>query len=50
VFGKLNTNYGLAGPIYIEYVLKNMPQVRRLLVNMQNKIDEELQLDQADRF
>jgi len=50
VFGKLNTNFGVAGPIYIEYVMANMESVRALLANMQTKIDAELGLDQSDRF
>lgn len=50
VFSKLVTNYGVAGPAYIEYVLQHMPQVRRLLANMQAKLDGELGLDQSDRF
>lgn len=50
VFGKLNTNFGVAGPIYIEYVMANIDSVRALLANMQNKIDAELGLDQSDRF
>jgi uncharacterized protein (DUF927 family) len=50
VFGKLNTNFGVAGPIYIEYVMANIDSVRALLANMQTKIDAELGLDQSDRF
>jgi hypothetical protein len=50
VFGKLNTNFGVAGPIYIEYVMAHMDSVRALLANMQTKIDAELGLDQSDRF
>lgn len=50
VFGKLNANFGVAGPIYIEYVMANMDSVRALLANMQTKIDAELGLDQSDRF
>jgi len=50
VFGKLNTNFGVAGPIYIEYVMANIDKVRTLLTNMQAKIDAELGLDQSDRF
>jgi hypothetical protein len=50
VFGKLNTNFGVAGPIYIEYVMSHMDSVRALLANMQTKIDAELGLDQSDRF
>jgi len=50
VFGKLNTNFGVAGPVYIEYVMSHMDSVRALLANMQTKIDAELGLDQSDRF
>jgi hypothetical protein len=50
VFGKLVSNYGVAGPIFMEYVISNMDAVRKLLVDMQTKIDRELGLDQADRF
>lgn len=50
VFGKLNTNFGVAGPIYIEYVMSHIDSVRALLANMQAKIDAELGLDQSDRF
>ena len=50
VFKQLNSNYGVAGPIYIEYVLTHMAEVRSLLGKMQAKIDKALGLDQADRF
>jgi hypothetical protein len=50
VFGKLSSNFGLAGPIYIEYILTHLDSVRKLLANMQLKIDAELKLDQSDRF
>jgi hypothetical protein len=50
VFTKLNSNFGVAGPIFIEYVLGHIPEVKSLLSKMQAKIDESLSLDQADRF
>ena len=50
VFTKLNSNFGLAGPVYIEYVLTHMAEVKSLLSKMQAKIDGSLNLDQADRF
>ena len=50
VFSKLSSNFGLAGPIYIEYVISHIPEVRSLLSKMQTKIDAALHLDQADRF
>lgn len=50
VFGKLITNFGVAGPVFIEYVMTNMDGVRVMLAKMQAKLDKELGLDQADRF
>lgn len=49
-FKKLSSNYGVAGPVFIEYVLANVDKVRDLLSRMQAKIDGALKLDQADRF
>lgn len=49
-FGKLATNYGLAGPIYIQYIIDNHDHVMKLIANMQAKIDKALNLDQTDRF
>ena len=50
VFGKLNTNYGVAGPIYIQYIIDNHDHVMKLLADMQAKVDKALGLDQTDRF
>ena len=50
VFSKLNSNYGVAGPVYIQYVLANYDAVINMLHKMQSKIDEELGFDQSDRF
>lgn len=50
VFSKLNTNYGVAGPVYIQHVLSNYDSVMRMLKKMQEKIDAELGFDQSDRF
>jgi hypothetical protein len=50
IFRKLSTNYGVAGPVFISYVLANKQLVIETLHKMQNKIDEELKLDKADRF
>jgi hypothetical protein len=50
VFAKLNDNYGVAGPIYIQYVLDNLPAVQDALFRMQAKIDKELELNQLDRY
>ena len=50
VFAKLNDNYGVAGPIYIQYIIDNLPVVQDALYRMQSKIDKELGLDQTDRY
>lgn len=50
VFSRLSSNYGVAGPVFIEYVLRNMGAVTEMLHQMQARIDAELHLDQADRF
>lgn len=50
IFGKLASNYGIAGPLYIQYILQNMDKVYEMLWQMQAKIDADLKLDQADRF
>jgi hypothetical protein len=50
VFSKLNDNYGVAGPRFIQFVLNNIDTVRESCLRMQAQIDRELGLDQSDRF
>lgn len=50
VFGTMAANYGLAGPVFIQYVLKNKDKVIAQMKKIQLKIDEDLKLEQADRF
>lgn len=50
VFATLNANYGVAGPVFIRYVLQNREKVLALLEKMKRKVDEDLKLDQSDRF
>jgi hypothetical protein len=50
IFRKLASNYGLAGPIFVSFVLKNKALVIETLHQMQRKIDETLNLDKSDRF
>lgn len=49
VFSKLDSNYGVAGPIYLEYILTHREQVIDMIHRMQAKVDRECRLDQADR-
>ncbi len=50
VFSALNTNYGVAGPVYMRYIMNNMQEVTSLLTQTRQKLDVDLQLDQSDRF
>ena len=50
LFGALSSNYGVAGPIYMQYILGNRGAVVDLLLETQTKIDKELGLSQSDRF
>lgn len=46
----LFANYGHAGPLYLRYVLVNMEYVRKKCLQMQAKVDRELQLAPKERF
>jgi hypothetical protein len=50
VFSKLEHNYGVAGPVFIDYVLRNKKKVIALLKQIQAQIDADLNLNAADRF
>jgi len=50
VFGALEENYGVAGPVYMQHVLKTIPDVEALARKIQRKLDRDLNLDQSDRF
>ena len=50
LFSKMATNFGVAGPVFIEYVIANRDAVKDMLVKMQARIDSDLKLDQSDRF
>ena len=50
IFGTLAANYGVAGPVFIQHVLRNMPVVEALARKIQRKLDRDLNLDQSDRF
>jgi hypothetical protein len=50
VFGALAENHGLAGPVFIQYVLKNIDSVIEQVKTVQRHIDEVFKLTQSDRF
>lgn len=45
----LNENYGLAGEVYMSWVIANLEQVHKIIFRIQQKFDEELQLSQRER-
>ena len=50
LFALMGNNYGIAGPLFIQYVIANRDEVIDMLKTMQLRIDKDLKLDQADRF
>jgi hypothetical protein len=50
VFSALSDNYGLAGPVFMQYVMRNRDAVISLLAKIKLRIDNDLKLDQSDRF
>lgn len=47
---QLETNYGHAGPIYVEYLITHLDEVKQLLKDVQRKVDTRLQLTNQNRF
>lgn len=47
---QLMENYGHAGVIYAEFLVKNYEYVRTMVTGLQRKIDHELQLSARERF
>ena len=45
----LNSNYGTAGEVYIQYVIANLEQVKNTVLSIQAKFDKELRLSQRER-
>lgn len=50
VFGKLQHNYGLAGPIFVNYVLANKDRLRTFTLGVQSQLDRLLNNQQQDRY
>jgi len=50
LFAQLTENYGVAGPVFIRYVVAHQPIVIKALKDMQAKIDAALNFEQNDRF
>jgi hypothetical protein len=50
MFNPMYENYGVAGEIFIRYVIANLPEVQRLLANIQRKFDKAAGFTQRERF
>lgn len=50
LFSQLSQNYGVAGPVFMQYVQANMDATLRLLMEVKHRLDERLKLEQSDRF
>jgi uncharacterized protein (DUF927 family) len=48
--GLLYSNYGHAGPIYIQWVLKNRDEVMELISNVQKHVDEKAKFTNQNRY
>ena len=47
---QLKSNYGHAGDIFAEYLVRNMEEVRDAVLSIQQKVDKEFKLTQRERF
>ena len=47
---RLSQNYGHAGKVYIKYVLNNLDEVKKLLNQIQRRVDEKAGLTAENRF
>lgn len=46
----LSRNYGWAGAIYVNYLIRHLDEVRNLLLNVMERVDKHCGLSQQDRF
>jgi hypothetical protein len=50
MFNPMYENYGVAGEIFIRYVISNLPEVQRLLSSVQRKLDKAAGFTQRERY
>jgi len=50
MFNPIYENYGIAGEIFIRYVITNLPEVKKLLLRIQRKLDKAAGFTQRERF
>jgi hypothetical protein len=49
-FNPMHENYGIAGELFIRYVIANLPEVKKLLSKVQRKLDKAAGFTQRERF
>lgn len=47
---RVKSNYGLAGAVYIQHIIRNLDEVRQLIAQVQGRIDEQAGLEAENRF
>ena len=50
VFRELGSNYGVAGPIFIQYVVSNRAALAREMQDLQAELDNFMEMHRSDRF
>jgi hypothetical protein len=50
IFGKLQHHYGMAGPLFVTYVMNNLDKVRAFTYGIQAQLDRLLNNQQQDRY
>jgi hypothetical protein len=50
VFNPMYENYGVAGEVFMRYVIANLPEVKKLLFRVQRKFDKAAGFTQRERF
>lgn len=48
--GKLYQNYGVAGPVFVDWLVNNLPQAIQLADGLQVKLDNDAKLQTRERF
>ena len=46
----LNKCYGHAGPVFVQYVMNNLDEVKRLIQEVQIRVDRQADLSSENRF
>jgi hypothetical protein len=49
-FNPMHENYGVAGEVFMRYVITNLPEVKKLLFKVQRKLDKAAGFTQRERF